>query len=139
YLKRPGQIRADESAVAHHVGDYVPGEAGALQPGQDLEQVAAGLRPAAGGERLAAHVQADRDPVAVGGADVVAPRRVLQRGGAQVDPGRPGRERRRERRVVTDAPGQLDRHVQPPDQLGEQLGVGAAAERGVEVDEVDPL
>ena len=41
--------------------------------------------------------------------------------------------------VVADAAGQLDVDVEPADDLGEQLPVLAAAERGVEVDEVHPL
>ncbi len=41
--------------------------------------------------------------------------------------------------VVADAAGQLDLDVQRADDLGEQLAVVAGAERGVEVDEVEPL
>ena len=44
-----------------------------------------------------------------------------------------------ERLVVADAARQLDRDVELADHLGEQFTVGAAAERGVQVDEVDPL
>ena len=138
-LQQQGQVGAGERAVAQDVGDDVPGAAGLLQPVEHLEEVAALPRPAARGELVAAHVEPDRDPVAVLGADAVAPLRVLQRGGAEVDPGRAGRQRRPQRRVVADAAGQLDLHVEPAHDVGEQLGVGAAAERGVEVDEVDPL
>src|SRR5262249_36563673 len=35
-------------------------------------------------------------------------------------------------------PGPLDRHVEPPHDQSEQRRVGTAAERGVEVDQVDP-
>ncbi len=44
-----------------------------------------------------------------------------------------------QRVVVADPAGQLHGHVQLADHVGQQLGVGAAAERGVEVDQVDPL
>ena len=44
-----------------------------------------------------------------------------------------------ERRVVADPAGQLDRDVEPADDLGELLAVVAPAERRVEVDQVDPL
>ena len=41
--------------------------------------------------------------------------------------------------VVADAAGQLHLDVQPLDHVGEQVAVGPAPERGVEVDQVDPL
>ncbi len=44
-----------------------------------------------------------------------------------------------QRRVVPDAAGQLDLHVELADDLGEQFAVGPATEGGVEVDEVHPL
>ena len=44
-----------------------------------------------------------------------------------------------ERLGVADAAAHLDLDVEPADDAGEQLGVGAAAEGGVEVDQVQPL
>ena len=44
-----------------------------------------------------------------------------------------------ERLVVADAAAQLDLDVERADDLGQQLAVVAAAEGGVEVDQVDPL
>ena len=64
---------------------------------------------------------------------------VLQGGGAEVDPAAAGGQRRSEGLVVADAAGQLDLHVERPDDRGQQVAVGAAAERGVEVDQVHPL
>jgi hypothetical protein len=62
--------------------------AGLLQPAQRLEQVAAAGRPAAGLEGAAAGVQADRDRLAVAGAGLGHPGRVLEGGGADHHPGR---------------------------------------------------
>ena len=67
------------------------------------------------------------------------PLRLLERRRPEVDPGAAGGERRLQRGVVADAPAHLDLHVELADDAREQLAVGAAAERGVEVDEVDPL
>src|SRR5699024_4606156 len=86
-----------------------------------------------------ANVEADGDAITVAGDGRRAPVRVLERGGAQVDAGAAGRERGLERVVVTDAPGHLDLDVEGADDLGEQVTVGAATERGVEVHQVDPL
>ena len=94
-------------AVLGDVGDDVARAAVAVQAGEHLEQLAALLGPAAGGQRGAAHVEADRDPVAVLGDRPGAPLRVLQRGGADVDPRAAGGQRRVQRRVVADAAGQL--------------------------------
>ncbi|SLI04854.1 Uncharacterised protein [Mycobacteroides abscessus subsp. abscessus] len=68
-----------------------------------------------------------------------APLRVLQRGGAQVDPGAAGGQGGLERVVVADAAGEFDLHIQFADDLRQQLTVGAAAEGGVEVDQMHPL
>ena len=68
-----------------------------------------------------------------------APLGRLQGGGAEVDPAAAGGQRRGERLVVPDAAGQLDVDVELADDPGEQLAVAAAAERGVEVDQVHPL
>ena len=65
---------------------------------------------------------------------------VLERRGAEVDALGADLERGLERRVVADAAGELDvdaAHL--PDHLLQDAGVAAAAERRVEVDEVDPL
>ena len=68
-----------------------------------------------------------------------APCRVLQRSRAEDDPRAVGGQRPLQRGVVADAARQLHLDVQLPDHAREQLGVGATAERGVEVDQVDPL
>ena len=57
----------------------------------------------------------------------------------EIDARAAGRERGAQRVVVADAAGQLDGDVEPADDGREQLTVVAATERGVEVDEVDPL
>ena len=41
--------------------------------------------------------------------------------------------------VVADTAGQLDVDVELADHLGEQFAVGAAAERGVKVDQMNPF
>ena len=51
----------------------------------------------------------------------------------------PVAERGLQRLVVADAAGHLDLDVERADDLGQQLAVVAAAERGVEVDQVHPL
>ncbi len=66
------------------------------------------------------------------------PLRLLERGGAEVDPGAAGGQRRRQGVVVADAAAHLDGDVELPDDAGQQLAVRPAAEGGVEVDQVDP-
>src|SRR5262249_55006104 len=83
--------------------------------------------------------QANADPLAVLGDDAPTQAGALQRGGADVDPGAAGAQRRAERRVVPDPAGQFDRDVEPAHHAGDQYGVGPAAEGGVEVDQVDPF
>ena len=51
----------------------------------------------------------------------------------------PVRQRGGERRVVPDAAGELDRHVELADHAGQQVVVGPTTERRVEVDQMDPL
>jgi hypothetical protein len=96
-------------------------------------------RPSAGGEPGSPHVEPDRDLLAAGGDDVPDPVRPFQRGGADVDAGAAGGQRGGERGVVADAAGQLDRDVEAADHAGDQFRVGAAAERGIQIDQVDPL
>ena len=134
-----------QRAVLADVGDDVAGAAVAVQPGEGLPEVAAVacVQPRAASRCVAVGRSARRARRRSGRRARRSPRahhsRVLQRGGAEVDPRAAGGERPVERGVVADAAGQLDRDVQLADDRGEQLGVGAAAERGVEVDEVDPL
>ena len=71
--------------------------------------------------------------------DLGAPLGVLDGGGADVDPAAAGRQRRGQRLVVADAAAHLDVDVERADDLGLQRAVAAAAERRVEVDEVQPL
>src|SRR5690606_15076030 len=79
------------------------------------------------------------DPLTVAGDDLGGPLGVLEGGGAEVDPLGAGVERPGEALVVADPTGELDGDVEVGDELGEQLGVRAPPEGGVEVDEVDPL
>ena len=87
----------------------------------------------------AAHVQAHGDEAAVVGDDALGPLGVLQGGGAEVDAGGAGLQGPGQGGVVADAAGQLDLDADLADDAGEELGVGPAAEGGVEVDQVDPL
>ena len=59
------EVGALEHAVLVDVGDDVAGAALGVEPGQHVVEVAALAGPAAGGERAAADVEADGDPVAV--------------------------------------------------------------------------
>src|SRR5690606_8784 len=120
------------------VGDDVALAAGGVEALEGLPQVAALAGPAARGQGGAAHVEADGDAVAVLGDDVGGPLGVLERGGAEVHAAAAGGERRGEGFVVADPAGELDVHVHGGDDLGEEGGVGAAAEGGVEVDQVQP-
>ena len=134
------EVGAGQRAVPADVGDDVAGAALGVEPGQDLEQLAAVRGPAAGGQRGAADVEADRDPVAVprrwpsrtqsGFSSAAVP--MLTRAAAGGERGAAATRRRGCRRTA-----RLD--VELADDLGQQVAVAAAAERGVEVDEVDPL
>ena len=84
-------------------------------------------------------IQSDRHFVAVFGDGPRTPLRVLQRGRSQVDSSTAGGQRRGKGIVVADAAGHLDLHVELADDLGQQFAVGAATERGVQVDQVDPV
>ena len=91
-------VRAAQRAVLAHVGDDVAGGAVALEPGEDLPEVAALARAAARGEEVVAvddaHVEPDGHPLAVLGDRPRHPLGVAQCGGAQVDPGTAGGQRR---------------------------------------------
>ena len=142
------QVGSAERAVLPHVGDHVPGAADVVEEGQGLPQVTTGAGPATRRELVpggpvgivdAADVEADGDPATVHRDRTGAPRRVVQRRGGEDDTCAVRRHRPLERVVVTDAAGQLDRDVQVPDHRREQLRVGTATERGVEIDQVDPF
>src|SRR5690606_40879255 len=132
-------VRAAQGAVLGDVGDDVALAAGLVERLEGLPEVAAVASPAARGEGRAAHVQAHGDAVAVLGEHLGGPLGVLQRCGAEVDTAATGGERGGQRLVVPDAAGELDVHVHGGDDLSEQLRVAAAAEGGVEVDQVQPL
>ena len=138
-VAQQGEVRALEHAVLGHVGHDVAGAALGVEARERLPQVAALAGPAARGQGRAAHVEADRDPVAVLGDGPCGPLGVLERGGAEVDPAAPGAQCPLERLRVTDAAAHLDPDVEGADDPGEQLGVRAAPEGRVEVDEVQPL
>src|SRR5690606_16222284 len=127
------EVGALEGAVLVDVGDDVAGAARGLQALQGLVQVAALTGPAARGQGGAAHVQADGDPVAVLGDDPGAPVGVLQCGGADVDAAASRGQRRVQRLVVADSPGQFHLDVEPADDGGQQFPVVAPAEGGVQV------
>ena len=57
-------------------------------------------------------------------------RRLLERGGAEHDPAHPGLEERLGRRLVTDAPAGLHRHVDGAGDLGDDGAVDGAARCG---------
>ncbi len=84
-------------------------------------------------------VQPDGDLVAVLGDRPGTPLRVFQRRGAHIDPGAAGGQCGGQRIVVADATGQFDLHVEFAHHLGQQFAIGTAAERGVQVDQVDPV
>src|SRR5204862_1794137 len=128
------QVGAGERAVAGDVGNHKAGTAVGVEPGERLAEVSPLPRPSAGGEPGPPHVEPDRDLLAAGGDDVPDPVRPFQRGSADVDAGAAGGQRGGERGVVADAAGQLDRDVEAADHAGDQFRVGAAAERGIQVD-----
>ena len=141
-------VGAEQRAVLAHVGDHVSGAAVVVEVVDGVPQVAVIAAPASPGEAVLdhavgglddPHVQAHGDPVAVRGDRVGAPRQVAQRSRGEVDPGAAGGQRPGERGVVGDPARQLHGHVELADDSGQQLRVAAAAERCVEVDEVDPV
>src|SRR5690606_22728145 len=133
------QVVTLQGAVLGDVGDDVAGAALLVETLQRLVEVAAVAGPAAAAQGGAAHVEADGDPVAVLGDDLGDPLGGLQGGRAQVDAGAAGGERGGEGLVVADAAGQLHLDVHGPGDLGDQLPVVPGAERGVQVDQVQPL
>ena len=133
------EVRALEHAVLVDVGDDVASTPLGVEAGEDVVQVAAVAGPAAGCQRPPAYVEPDGDAVAVRGDGLGAPLRLLEGGRADVHPATPGAHRRVERLVVADATAHLHVDVEGADDLGEQVAVVAAAEGGVEVDQVDPL
>ena len=133
------QVRAGQHPVGIDVGDHEPRAAGLVQPVQRLQHVAAVPGPAAGRQPAAAHVQTDRDPVPVVGDDLLAPLGLLQRRRTDVDPGASGGQGALQRLVVADAAGDLDVEPELGGDLGDDLGIVAPPEGGVEVDQVDPL
>ena len=110
---------------------------------QHFPQVAAVGLPAAAAQPVLAvddlDVQPDGDLVAVLGDHPRAPLRILQGRRAQVDPRTSGGQCRGQRVVVADTAGQFDLHVELAHHLGEQFTIGTAAERGVQVDQMNPL
>ena len=110
--------------VPGHVGDDAAGAAVPVQPRKGLPQVTAVTGPAASGEPVLyravrmlddAHVEGDRDPLAMRGDRPGAPCRVLQRSRSEDDPRRSGGERPLQRGVVADAARQLNLDVELPE------------------------
>ena len=73
------------------------------------------------------------------GDDLLAPLRVLQRRRAHVDAAGTGAQRTLEGSIVADTTGQFDIDVQGTDDIGELLGIGAAAEGRIDIDQVQPF
>ena len=88
------EVGALEHAVLGDVGDDVPRAPVAVEPLEDLPEVAAVLGPAAGGEGGAAYVEPDGDAVAVRRDRLGAPLGVLQGGRPDVDAAAAGGHRR---------------------------------------------
>jgi hypothetical protein len=122
-----------------HVRDDISPASVRIQASQSVPEIAAVLRPAAGRERLTPDIQADRDPLGVSRYRRSHPFWRLKGGRSEVHPRGSGGQGRGERTLVADAPRQLYRNPDSSHDLGEQFPVVAAAERGVEVDQVDPF
>src|SRR5690606_37387386 len=84
-LAQQVEVRTAQRAVLGDVGDDVAAATGLFEALQHLPDVTAVLRPAARRQRGAAHVEADRDGLAVAADDIRSPLGVLQRCGAEVD------------------------------------------------------
>src|SRR5699024_9776602 len=132
------EVGAAQGAVLGDVGDDVALAAGLVEPLEGLPEVPALAGPAAGGEGGAAHGEAHRDAVAVLGEHHGGPLRDHRRCGAEVHAAATGGQGRGEGFVVPDPSGQLDVEVDGGDHLGQQRRVRAAAEGGIEVDQVQP-
>ncbi len=132
-----------QRAVLGHVGDDETRTALLVKAFQNGPQISPVGLPAAATQPVMPvddfHVKPDRHLVAMIGDCVGAPLGVFQCGGAEVDPGAAGRERSRQRLFVADTAGQLHGNVELADDFGEQFAVRPAAERGIEVHEMDPL
>src|SRR5262249_28022621 len=144
HVAQQPQVRPTHHAVLADIGDDIaPATLGVESP-QDLPQLTALGGPATRGQQLIAvavdpDIEPDRDPLAMLGDRPGAPLRILQRRGAEVDPGAAGAQRRGQRVVVTDAARQLDGDVELADHLGDELGVGTTPERRVQVDQMNPF
>src|SRR5699024_799556 len=119
------EVRTTQRSVLADVGDDIALRAVSVEPLQRPPQVATVTGPPAGGEPVAAladaDIETDRAPVAVLPDHPGTPLRILQRRGSQVHSARTGRQRRIERLLVPNSTGQLDPHVQLPDDLCEQV------------------
>ena len=129
HVAQQGEVGALEHAVLGDVGDDVAGAPLGVEAGQGLPEVTALAGPAAGGERRAAHVEADRHPVAVLGDGPGGPLRVLERGGAEVDPAAAGGQRPLERLGVTDAAAHLHVDVEGARRCGRAARRSSRARR----------
>jgi hypothetical protein len=138
-LPQQVKVRAGQRAVAANVGDHVTSASVRVEPGQHLEQLPTLLRPAPGGQRRAAHVQPDRNPVSVARDRAAHPLRPLEGGRADVDPGGAGRKSCLQRLVIADTAGEFHGHLELADHGPQQVGVATTTEGGVKVDQVDPL
>ena len=70
--------------------------------------------------------------------DLFAPFRSFQGGGTDVHPSTPGAEGQLQGRVIPDSPGEFNVYIQCANDLGEQSGVGATPEGGVEINQMNP-
>src|SRR6202048_4476692 len=137
------EIGSGQRTVLGDIGHDEPRTPFAVKAFQYFPQVAAVGLPAATTQPMIAvddlDVQPDSDLVAVLGDHRSAPPRILQRRSPEVDPRASGRQCGRQRVVVADTAGQFDLHVKLAHDLGQQLTIGAAAERRVQVDQVNPF
>ena len=140
HLAQQVDVGPGQHAVGGDVGDHVAGAAGRVQPVEGLVQVTALPGPAAGGEPAAADVEADGDLVAVASAITSAHHSGRSSAAVpmltRVHPVARARSRLSSSRMPPDS-STCNRIVRGD--LGDDLGVVAAAERGVQVDQVDPL
>src|SRR5699024_12330905 len=126
-------------AGSSDTGDDVADAACAIETFEYLPAVAAFAGPAARGQGVSAHVEADRNGIAVFADDAFRPLRVFERRRAEIDPAGAGLERALERSVVANAPRQLHVEIDLAHDPGEKLGVGSATECSGDVDEGNPL
>ena len=133
------EVRTGQHAIGGHVGDHISATAGRVQPLQRGVQLATVAGPAPGSQGVAPDVEPDRDPVTEGADDLLTPFGAFQGCGTDVDPSAAGRQRTIEAGVVSDTAREFDVEARLSRDLGDELGVVAAAEGRIEIDQMQPL